>query len=156
THAGLKRKETEGNLPHRGFEHRIRQTERTLPMHTHPTRRDVLKMGGAAAASVLLLPSLESMTAAWKRIPIGTQLWCVRKQLATEIPGTLQELSKIGFDAVELENAFGKSGAEWGKPLDAAKLKACGFHHRLDELQADKLAATIEFNQAVGNRNLII
>jgi len=125
-------------------------------MHTHPTRRDMLKLGGAAAASALLLPSLESTMRAWKRIPIGTQLWCVRKQLATEIPGTLQELSKIGFEAVELENAFGKSGAEWRKHLDAAKLKACGFHHRLDELQGDKIAATVEFNQAVGNRNLII
>ena len=125
-------------------------------MHTHPTRRDMLKLGGAAAASALLLPSLESTARAWKRIPIGTQLWCVRKQLATEIPGTLQELSKIGFEAVELENAFGKSGPEWRKYLDAAKLKACGFHHRLDELQGDKIAATVEFNQAVGNRNLII
>jgi sugar phosphate isomerase/epimerase len=113
-------------------------------------------MGGAAAASALLLPSLESTTRAWKRIPIGTQLWCVRKQLATEIPGTLQELSKIGFEAVELENAFGKSGVEWRKHLDASKLKACGFHHRLDELQGDKISATVEFNQAVGNRNLII
>ena len=35
-------------------------------------------------------------------------------------------------------------------------LKACGFHHRLDELQGDKLAASVEFNQAIGNRNLII
>ena len=126
-------------------------------MQTQPTRRDVLRLGGMAAASALFLPALEdSAQAAWKRIPIGTQLWCVRKQLATEIPGTLQELSKIGFDAVELENAFGKSGAEWRKHLDAAKLKACGFHHRLDELQGDKISATVEFNQAVGNRNLII
>ena len=80
----------------------------------------------------------------------------MRKQLATEIPGTLKSLSAIGFEAVELENAFGKSGPEWRKYLDAAKLKACGFHHRLDELQGEKLAATLEFNQAVGNRNLII
>ena len=126
-------------------------------MTTHFSRRDVLRMGGAAAASTLILPTLErSALAAWKRIPIGTQLWCVRKQLATEIPGTLQELSKIGFEAVELENAFGKSGVEWRKYLDAAKLKACGFHHRLDELQGDKISATVEFNQAIGNRNLII
>ena len=126
-------------------------------MHTYPTRRDILKMGGAAAASTLFFSTLEeSVRAAWKRIPIGTQLWCVRKQLATEIPGTLKSLSDIGFDAVELENAFGKSGAEWRKHLDANKLKPCGFHHRLDELQGDKLAATIEFNQAIGNRNLII
>jgi hypothetical protein len=123
-------------------------------MHTQPTRRDVLRIGGTAAASALLFPA--SLRAQWKKIPVGTQLWCVRKQLATEIPGTLKSLSAIGFEAVELENAFGKSGPEWRKYLDAAKLKACGFHHRLDELQGEKLAATLEFNQAVGNRNLII
>jgi sugar phosphate isomerase/epimerase len=126
-------------------------------MSTHFSRRDMLRIGGVAAASALVFPGLEEpVRAAWKRIPIGTQLWCVRKQLATEIPGTLQALSKIGFEAVELENAFGKSGVEWRKHLDAAKLKACGFHHRLDELQGDKMSATVEFNQAVGNRNLII
>ena len=126
-------------------------------MHKHPTRRDVIKLGGTAAASALLFPSLgESAQGKWKRVPVGTQLWCVRKQLATEIPGTLNALSAIGFDGVELENAFGKSGTEWRKHLDAAKLKPCGFHHRLDELQGDKLAATVAFNQAIGNRNLII
>jgi sugar phosphate isomerase/epimerase len=126
-------------------------------VHTYPTRRDILKLGGTAAASGLLFPSLAaSVRAAWKRVPIGTQLWCVRTQLATDVPGTLSALSKIGFDAVELENAFGKSGAEWRKYLDAARLKPCGFHHRLDELQGDKLAATVAFNQAIGNRNLIV
>ncbi len=123
-------------------------------MHMQPTRRDVLRIGGTAASSALLFPA--SLRAQWKKIPVGTQLWCVRKQLATEIPGTLKSLSAIGFEAVELENAFGKPGPEWRKYLDAAKLKACGFHHRLDELQGEKLAATLEFNQAVGNRNLII
>jgi sugar phosphate isomerase/epimerase len=126
-------------------------------MRTNPTRRDILKLGGTAAISSLLFPATgRSAWAAWKRVPIGTQLWSVRKQLATEIPGSLKALSSIGFDAVELENAFGKSGAEWRQHLDAAKLKACGFHHRLDELQGDKLAATVEFNQAIGNRNLIV
>jgi sugar phosphate isomerase/epimerase len=125
-------------------------------MQTCPTRREILKIGASAAASALLFPAFELRARAWKNIPIGTQLWCVRQQLATDIPGTLNALGAIGFNAVELENAFGKSGAEWRKYLDAAKLKPCGFHHRLDELQGDKLAATIEFNQAIGNRNLII
>ena len=107
------------------------------------TRRDVLRLGGAAAAT-------------WKQIPIGTQLWCVRKQLAGDIPGTLNALGKLGYQAVELENAFGKSGREWKAYLDGAGLKACGFHHRLSELQGDALAASVEFNQAIGNRNLII
>jgi sugar phosphate isomerase/epimerase len=123
-------------------------------MRQNPTRRDILKLGGSAAAAALMLPARAG--AAWKRLPIGTQLWCVRKQLATDIPGTLNALSAIGYEGVELENAFGRPGAEWRKHLDAAKLKACGFHHTLSELQGDKLAATIEFNQAIGNRNLII
>ena len=123
-------------------------------MHRHPTRRDILKLGGTAAASAFMFPGLAG--AAWKRLPIGTQLWCVRKQLPTDIPGTLNALSSMGYEGVELENAFDKPGAEWRKYLDATKLKACGFHHTLGELQGDKLAATVEFNQAIGNRNLII
>jgi len=126
-------------------------------MHRHPTRRDILKLGGTAVASALLVPALPAPAgAAWKKIPVGTQLWCVRKQLVTDIPGTLNALAAIGYEGVELENAFGRPGTEWRKHLDAAGLKACGFHHTLAELQGDKLAATIEFNLGVGNRNLII
>jgi sugar phosphate isomerase/epimerase len=118
-------------------------------------RRDALRLGGGAVAAAVL-GRAELARAAWKTVPIGTQLWCVRQQLATDVPGTLEAIGALGFEAVELENAFGKSGAEWKGYLDAAKLKACGFHHRLSELQGDKLAASVEFNQAIGNRNLII
>jgi sugar phosphate isomerase/epimerase len=120
------------------------------------TRRDALRRGGAAAAAVMLAPAARARAAAWKPIPIGTQLWCVRLQLARDIPGTLKALGALGYEAVELENAFGRSGAEWKAHLDAANLKACGFHHTLAELQGDHLNATVEFNQAIGNRNLII
>jgi len=120
------------------------------------TRRETLRLGGAAAASMLLAPVTRATAAAWKPIPVGTQLWCVRLQLAKDIPGTLKALGGLGYQAVELENAFGKSGAEWKSYLDAAGLKACGFHHTLSELKGEKLAASVEFNQAIGNRNLII
>jgi sugar phosphate isomerase/epimerase len=120
------------------------------------TRRDALRLGGVAAASVVLAPAIRATAASWKPIPIGTQLWCVRIQLAKDIPGTLKAVGALGYQAVELENAFGRSGAEWKSHLDAANLKACGFHHRLSELQGDKLAASVEFNQTIGNRNLII
>jgi sugar phosphate isomerase/epimerase len=132
-------------------------------MSDRATRRDVLKLGGAAAAALAASSLMEQVSAAapllapaWKALPIGTQAWCVRKQLATDIPGTLAMVSKAGFELLELENAFGKSGAEWKTLLDAAKLKAAGFHHNLSDLFPDKLNATIEFNQALGNQNLII
>ncbi len=126
-------------------------------MRTDPTRRDLLKLGGSLAASAFLAPSLAaSARASWKPVPIGTQLWCVRKQLGADIPGTLKAVAAAGFQGVELENAFGKTGAEWRTHLDAAGLKPCGFHHTLEELGDDKLAATVEFNQAIGNRYLIV
>jgi sugar phosphate isomerase/epimerase len=131
-------------------------------MSVRATRRDVLKLGGAAAAALAVSPLAEAVSAAgaavpaWKPLPIGTQAWCVRMQLRTDIPGTLAQVSKAGFELLELENALGKSGAEWKAALDAAKLKPAGFHHNLSDLRADKLAATIEFNTALGNRNLII
>jgi len=120
------------------------------------TRRDVLRAGSAAAAGVLLWPALRAHAATWKAVPIGTQLWCVRKQLADDIPGTLRAVGALGFEAVELENAFGKSGPEWKRYLEAANLKACGFHHHFADLRGDKLTKCVEFNQAIGNRNLII
>jgi sugar phosphate isomerase/epimerase len=123
---------------------------------THLTRRDILRLGGAAAASALLAPVLRAGAASWKKVPIGTQLWCVRKQLAGDIPGTLKSLAAMGYEAVELENAFKTTGKEWRAHLDAAGLRACGYHHTLEELQGDKLTASIEFNGAIGNRNLII
>ena len=42
--------------PNRQAEHRMRATERTHSMHRHPTRRDILKLGGTAAASALARP----------------------------------------------------------------------------------------------------
>lgn len=125
-------------------------------MTRRPTRRDMLRLGTAAAATALLPAAPDVHAAGWKDIPVAAQLWCVRIQLRADIPGTLMALGAMGYRAVELENAFGRSGAEWRRYLDAARLRACGFHHRLDALQGDALAATIEFNQAIGNRNLII
>src|SRR5215207_5993743 len=131
-------------------------------MSVRATRRDVLKLGGAAAASVAVSAVMKGVAGAspiapaWKNLPIGTQAWCVRTQLKTDIPGTLAQVSKAGFELLELENAFGKSGAEWKTALDAARLKAAGFHHNLTDLFPDKLNATVEFNQALGNKNLII
>lgn len=115
-------------------------------------RREFMQLG----AAITLLPSPLLAAAKWKKIPIATQAWCVRKQMKDDIPGTLAAVAQLGYQGIELENAFGKTGPGWRKFLDAAKLKPCGFHHSLGELRGDKLKASIEFNQAIGNRNLII
>src|SRR5581483_4228029 len=59
-------------------------------------------------------------------------------QMAQDIPGTLAAVAKLGYQGIELENAFGKTGQEWHGWLQTTGLRACGF------------------NQAIGNKNLII
>jgi sugar phosphate isomerase/epimerase len=118
-------------------------------------RRNFVKLSIGATASAML-PAILDAAPKWKNIPIATQAWCVRKQMAGDIPGTLAAVAGLGYQGIELENAFGKSGPEWRGWLDASKLRVCGFHHSWQELQGDKLKASIEFNQAIGNRNLII
>ncbi len=108
------------------------------------------------SAAATVLPGTLLAASGWKKIPIATQAWCVRKQMATDIPGTLAAVAQLSYQGIELENAFGKPGSEWRKHLDAAGLKACGFHHSLPELRGDRLKTSIEFNHAIGNRNLII
>jgi sugar phosphate isomerase/epimerase len=125
------------------------------PMNQTLDRRSFLHLSTAAAVATVL-PSVLHAAAKWKKIPIATQAWCVRKQMKDDIPGTLNAVAQLGYQGIELENAFGKSGTEWRKWLDDAKLKPCGFHHSMNELRGDKLQASIEFNQAIGNRNLII
>lgn len=115
-------------------------------------RRDFLRISAAA----MVLPGTLMAAPGWKKIPIATQAWCVRKQMAIDIPGTLAAVAQLGYEGIELENALGKPGPEWRKHLNAVGLRACGFHHSLNELRGDKLKTSIEFNQAIGNRNLII
>ena len=38
----------------------------------------------------------------------GTQAWCVGKQMATDIPGTLAAVAQLGYEGIELENTFGE------------------------------------------------
>ena len=71
-----------------------------------------MKLSAGAAASVML-PALLNAAPKWKKIPIATQAWCVRRQMAGDIPGTLAAVAALGYQGIELENAFGKSGTEW-------------------------------------------
>lgn len=121
----------------------------------HTTRHHRRALLAAGAAALLARPRA-ARAARWKRIPIGVQAWCVRQQMKDDVPGTLAALARLGFEGIELENAFGLPGPTWRKHLDAVKLRACGFHHHLEDLRGDRLAETIAFNRAIGNRNLVV
>ena len=98
-----------------------------------------------------------------KKVPVGLQLFSVRGEVAKDLPATLASVAQIGYVAVE-PWGYGGDKLEWmgWKPQDIRKmlddngLRCCGIHLATDALLGDKLQRTIELNQVLGNRFLII
>jgi sugar phosphate isomerase/epimerase len=123
------------------------------------SRRDFLHSTAIGAAGTALGLGLAgcstTMTAHKKKIPVGLELYSVRNECQADFPGTLAAVSKIGFKAVEFAGYWGRSAKEVKKMLDDNGLITCSTHTQYADLQPDKLDATIEFNQIIGNKILI-
>jgi len=90
------------------------------------------------------------------KIPIGVQLYSVRKLCAEDLPGTLAGLAKAGYQGVEFAGYHGRTAKELRKLLDDNGLRCCGTHTGLNTLLGDELPRTIEFNQILGNPYLVV
>jgi sugar phosphate isomerase/epimerase len=91
-----------------------------------------------------------------KKIPIGLQLYSLRDQCKTDLPGMLSAVSKIGYKGVEFAGYHGRTAKELRKMLDDNGLVACGTHTPYESVLPDKLSETIEFNRTIGNKFLIV
>jgi sugar phosphate isomerase/epimerase len=122
------------------------------------SRRDLLKLGVGSAALWATGISGRAATAdaGGKKIPIGLQLYSVRNDCAKDLPGTLAAVGKMGYQGVEFAGYYGRKANELRKMLDDDGLKCCGTHTGLNTLLGDALQPTIEFNQTLGNRFLIV
>ena len=107
-----------------------------------------------AAGAVLTVPALTQ--AATKKIPVGLQLYSLRDQCKTDLPGMLTAVAKIGYKGVEFAGYHGRTAPELRQMLDDNGLIACGTHTPYDSVLGDKLKETIEFNRTIGNKFLIV
>jgi len=97
------------------------------------------------------------------KIPVGLQLFSVRGECSKDLPATLKAVADIGYVAIE-PWGYGGDKLEWmGHPakairkmLDDNGLTCCGIHLATGALLGDNLGRTIELNQTLGNRFLII
>lgn len=120
-------------------------------------RRQFLYRSALGVAGATLGASLaNSARAAGKKIPVGLQLYSLREQCKTDLPGMLTAVSKIGYKGVEFAGYHGRSAAELRKLLDDNNLVACGTHTPYESILHDKLQQTIEFNRTIGNKFLIV
>jgi sugar phosphate isomerase/epimerase len=124
------------------------------------TKREFLKIGAAGAlAACTGCQTMNELTAkitGKKRIPVGVQLYSVRGECEKDLPGTIKAVAKIGYKGVEFAGYYGRDAKTLRKLLDDCGLVCCGTHTAIDTLLGDQLAKTIEFNQTLGNKFLIV
>ena len=124
------------------------------------SRRNMLKLGmGTAAAwatGVGISHSQSGTRNKKKQIPLGLQLYSVRKDCAKDLPGVLKAVAAMGYDGVEFAGYYGRTAAELRKLLDDNGLVCCGTHTGLDTLLGDSFGETVAFNKTLGNKFLIV
>lgn len=120
------------------------------------SRRNFLNRTAAGVAGAGLGLAFSSQAAKRGLIPVGLQLDSLREQCKTDLPGMLSAVAKIGYKGVEFAGYHGRTAVELRKMLDDNGLIACGTHTPYNSVLGDELNATIEFNQTIGNANLIV
>lgn len=111
-------------------------------------RRDFLRGSAAAVALAAAGGRALRMRANPLGLPVGLELYTVRKQFLADPKGTLEQVAAIGYGEVELFS-FGKnSPAELKQMVDAAGLKAPAGHCSAEDLKKDTSSLVDNFRQA--------
>ena len=88
------------------------------------------------------------------KIPVGVQLWSVNKDVARDLPGTLQAIAKMGYQGVETAGLGNTPPKDWLKLLKDFGLGVAGAHVGLDALLGDAFQATLDAYGEIGCRRL--
>lgn len=122
-------------------------------------RRQFLQLSalGLAGASLGLAGCAtgKSSASAKKKIPVGVQMYSVRNECKADFAGTIEKVSKMGYRGVEFAGYWGLSAKQVRQLVDDNGIVTCGTHTQFADLLPDKLDATIEFNQIIGNKFII-
>jgi len=128
------------------------------PIFSELSRREFLRRTavGTTGATLTLSLSRPLQAEPGKKIPVGLQLYSLREQCKPDLLGTIAVVSKIGYKGVEFAGYFGHSAKDIRKALDDNGIVACGTHTPYESVLGDKLKETMEFNQTLGNKFLIV
>ncbi len=99
------------------------------------TRRDFLKIAGAASVATFALHDALSLAAYPLGLPLGLQLYSLRDLLPKDFDGTLKAISAAGYTEVEAAGYYAMSAQEFKQSMDAAGLHCVSGHYPLDMLQ---------------------
>ncbi|MDO4587087.1 MAG: sugar phosphate isomerase/epimerase [Planctomycetia bacterium] len=121
-------------------------------------RRSFMKTTLGTAALGLGTGSIMNWASAaeGKKIPIALELYSLRNTAPKDVPGTLKLVAEMGYEGVECAGYYGLPAQELRKMFDDFGLKAVSTHTGLGSLLGNEYAKTVEFNQILGNKYLIV
>ena len=138
------------------------------------SRRHFLALSGIVPAALLaqsfgsrLLGASEPLalpvvpTKNGRKYPIGIELYAVREALARDLPGTLREVAKIGYEVVEFYAPYFNWTIPYAKEvrslMDDLGLRCYSTHNHIESFTpGEGMAKAIELNQVLGARHLIL
>jgi sugar phosphate isomerase/epimerase len=141
---------------------------------THISRRNFLTLSGTAATVLVAQAAKNSAFAALapasdnaaptkeaKKYPIGLELYSVRTELARDLPNTLRNVARIGYEAVEFYAPYFGWTIPYAKDvrtqMDDLGLRCYSTHNHIESFTAgETMAKAIELNQILGTRQLVL
>lgn len=90
------------------------------------------------------------------KLPIGVQLWSVNKDVAADLPGTLEAIAKIGYQGVETAGLGTTPPKAWFKLLKDFGLGVAGAHVGLESLIGDAFQSTLDTYAEIGCRRFVV
>ncbi len=117
------------------------------------SRRTFLAMAGA-------MPFAASLLAQTKKVPVGIELYSVRGELVKDLKATVTAVAKMGYEVVEFYSPYldwtPEAAKDNRKLLDDLGIKCLSTHNSAQAVSANNLPKTIEFNQILGSKAIIV
>ena len=90
-----------------------------------------------------------------RRIPVGVQLWTLRRETAEDLPGTLKQVAAIGYRGVELWFQKWPDAKDLKSITGDLGLAIASAHVSLLELKTD-FNRVADYHRTIGNRSLVV
>lgn len=124
-------------------------------MRSRITRRRFLAASALSCAVGTTASSTSAAAAPARRVPVGVQLWTLRKEMAEDPAGTLRRVAEIGYQGVELWFQKWPEAGELKKMLTDWGLQTASAHVNLKDL-LDDFPRIADYHRTIGNRTLVI
>lgn len=114
------------------------------------SRRDMLaSLGGGVCMAG---SAMAGRVAGQKKIGVALQLYSVRNHCKKDFDNTLEQVSAMGYEAVEFAGYYKYSGDPAGlkKKLDSLNLKVAGSHVGANLITPERIERFVEFHTTIG------